>query len=121
MTTEKTGLAPGLPNPSCRLCASANLKLKGIKQGCFVDAPFYFYECLECGFLFAEPITDVSVYNDAYYAGHGADPLVNYEQEYAAYLSTPVDLNSKILLLLCRITSADRMLLLLHQLSRWVG
>jgi hypothetical protein len=76
------------PNPRCRVCDSVNIKLKGVKRGRFVDADFYFYDCRDCGFLFVDPITDVNVYNDAYYAGHGIDPLVNYQEEYTKYAST---------------------------------
>src|SRR5437762_8415874 len=76
-------------NPRCRVCGSASLNLRGVKRGRFVDAHFYFYNCLDCGFLFVEPITGIGIYNDAYYAGCGPDPLVNYREEYANYFSTP--------------------------------
>jgi 2-polyprenyl-3-methyl-5-hydroxy-6-metoxy-1,4-benzoquinol methylase len=75
--------------PRCRICNSTKIKKEGVKRGRFVDAEFFFYRCRECGFLFVDPITDFSIYNDAYYAGQGADPLVNYHEEYSNYSSTP--------------------------------
>lgn len=92
MKTAASDPAPSLLQPAnlrCRVCGSASLKLRGGKRGRFADAHFDFYDCLDCRFLFVEPITDISIYNDAYYAGRGADPLVNYHEEYANYFSTP--------------------------------
>src|ERR1043166_5029160 len=80
--------APVEPKPKCRICDSFSLERKGAKRGAFVDAEFSFYQCRECGFLFVEPVTDFGIYNDAYYAGQGPDPLVNYHEEYTNYRST---------------------------------
>ena len=43
---------------------------------------FDFYVCQRCSFQFVEPVTDFSIYNDAYYAGRGPDVSVDYESEY---------------------------------------
>jgi len=75
------------PNPRCRICGSAT-EFRGAKQGRFLRTKFLFYQCHRCGFLFVEPITSPAIYDDAYYQGRGADPLVNYEEEYNHYAST---------------------------------
>src|ERR1700756_3593472 len=75
-------------NLRCRVCASTELEKRGAKRGRFIDAEFSFYQCCECRFLFVEPVTDFAIYNDAYYAGKGPEPLVNYEDEYSNYAAT---------------------------------
>ena len=62
---------------------------KGAKRGRFIAAEFRFYQCRDCSFLFVEPVTDFGIYDDAYYSGQGPDPLVNYDEEYSNYRSTP--------------------------------
>jgi SAM-dependent methyltransferase len=79
---------PIAENLRCRICSSTEVEKKGAKRGRFIDAEFCFYQCCECRFLFVEPVTDFSIYDDAYYAGHGPDPLVNYHEEYFNYSST---------------------------------
>jgi SAM-dependent methyltransferase len=74
--------------PRCRICNSFLVQDKGAKQGSFIAEEFRFYQCRECSFRFVEPVTDFGVYDDAYYAGQGADPLVNYHEEYSNYRST---------------------------------
>lgn len=74
--------------PPCRVCGSSLVEEKGAKRGRFIATDFRFYQCRECRFLFVEPATDFHIYDDAYYAGQGADPLVNYQEEYANYRST---------------------------------
>jgi 2-polyprenyl-3-methyl-5-hydroxy-6-metoxy-1,4-benzoquinol methylase len=74
--------------PRCRVCDSAEVEDKGFKRGRFIAADFRFYQCRECRFLFVEPATDSRIYDDAYYAGQGPDPLVNYQEEYSDYRST---------------------------------
>ena len=74
---------------TCRCCESHDVVLIGTKTGRFRVRPFAYHRCRRCGFVFVEPVTDVSVYDDAYYRGEGADPLVDYEREYRDYRSTP--------------------------------
>ncbi len=74
--------------PPCRVCGSSLIEEKGNKKGRFIATDFKFYQCRDCSFLFVEPVTDFSIYNDAYYAGQGPDPLVNYDEEYSNYRST---------------------------------
>ena len=72
----------------CRVCNSSRIEEKGAKKGRFIASEFRFYQCRECRFLFVEPVTDFRIYDDAYYAGQGPDPLVNYHEEYSNYRST---------------------------------
>jgi SAM-dependent methyltransferase len=74
--------------PRCRTCNSSLVEEKGAKRGRFIADEFRFYQCRDCSFRFVEPVTDFGVYDDAYYAGQGADPLVNYHEEYSNYRST---------------------------------
>jgi 2-polyprenyl-3-methyl-5-hydroxy-6-metoxy-1,4-benzoquinol methylase len=80
--------ATAASKPQCRVCTSSSIEEKGAKQGRFLASEFRFYQCRECRFLFVEPVTDFHIYDDAYYAGQGADPLVNYQEEYSNYRST---------------------------------
>jgi 2-polyprenyl-3-methyl-5-hydroxy-6-metoxy-1,4-benzoquinol methylase len=86
----KTSPSPLLAasKPPCRVCGSSRVEEKGAKRGRFIAADFRFYQCRECRFLFVEPVTDFHIYDDAYYAGQGPDPLVNYHEEYSDYRST---------------------------------
>ncbi len=86
--TTSLSPAPKKSKPQCRVCDSFCLEVKGAKTGTFINAEFTFYQCQECGFLFVEPVTDFGIYDDAYYAGRGPDPLVNYHEEYTNYSST---------------------------------
>lgn len=75
--------------PQCRICGSYEVEDKGAKRGDFVAGDFHYYRCRGCEFLFVEPVTGPGIYDDSYYAGHGADPLVDYEAEYLHYSSSP--------------------------------
>jgi SAM-dependent methyltransferase len=72
----------------CRLCGSRELRLKGSKRGRVLDQQFFFYECAKCSFLFVNPTLGPEIYNDAYYRGAGADPMVEYEAEYRDHTKT---------------------------------
>ena len=74
---------------TCRCCESRDVGLIGTQIGRYHVRPFAHHRCRRCGFVFVEPVTDASVYDDAYYRGEGADPLVDYEREYRDYRSTP--------------------------------
>jgi SAM-dependent methyltransferase len=66
----------------CRCCGWHELRHLGTKTGQFVKSNFDFYACSRCSFEFVEPVTDFSIYNDAYYAGCGPDASVDYADEY---------------------------------------
>lgn len=68
-----------MPNHICRICSSGAKHLTSV-VGSFVDKSFDIYECGECGFIFVgNPWLDYSsIYNENYYRGKGADPLVDY-------------------------------------------
>jgi 2-polyprenyl-3-methyl-5-hydroxy-6-metoxy-1,4-benzoquinol methylase len=53
------------------------------KRGLFVQSVFQLLQCTRCDFIsVVNPITDLSeIYNEAYYEGRGADPLVDYAFE----------------------------------------
>ena len=53
------------------------------KRGAFVQNAFQLLQCSRCNFIsVVNPITDLSeIYNEAYYEGRGADPLVDYAFE----------------------------------------
>jgi SAM-dependent methyltransferase len=53
------------------------------KRGLFVQNSFQLLQCSRCNFIsVVNPITDLSeIYNEAYYEGRGADPLVDYAFE----------------------------------------
>lgn len=73
----------------CRCCDSHDLRHIGTKTGRFVKSNFDFYLCHRCSFQFVEPVTDFSIYNDAYYAGRGPDVSVDYEREYRNDFDSP--------------------------------
>jgi SAM-dependent methyltransferase len=78
-----------LPPKRCRMCGSNDLRGKGAKRGKFRPLDFHFYECKSCSFLFVAPVMGPEIYDDRYYRGDGADPLVDYGSEYANYATTP--------------------------------
>ncbi len=73
----------------CRLCNSGNLTVFGEKTGHYKPIRFTFHRCRDCSFVFVEPCLGSEVYNEDYYQGKGADPLVNYQAEYRDYMQTP--------------------------------
>jgi SAM-dependent methyltransferase len=83
--TTSSSPAIAASKPQCRVCDSSRIEEKGAKRGRFIKAEFSFYQCRECRFLFVEPVIDFRIYDDAYYAGQGPDPLVNYHEEYSNY------------------------------------
>jgi len=74
---------------ACRLCGSNLIVPKGGKRGRFRPLNFQFFECAKCTFLFVSPVMGPDIYDDRYYRGQGADPLVDYESEYVNYAGTP--------------------------------
>jgi 2-polyprenyl-3-methyl-5-hydroxy-6-metoxy-1,4-benzoquinol methylase len=74
--------------PSCRACGSKNTRARGSQRRPSSPLPFIYHACDDCHFLFVEPVTPDSVYDDAYYNGRGVDPMVNYRAEYENYRGT---------------------------------
>jgi 2-polyprenyl-3-methyl-5-hydroxy-6-metoxy-1,4-benzoquinol methylase len=74
------------PPPACRICGSHTQRL-GSVHGSFSGRTYELRRCDECRYAFiADPWTEFRrIYDDRYYAGRGADPLVDYEFE----LSSP--------------------------------
>jgi SAM-dependent methyltransferase len=67
---------------SCRICQGPT-NPAGSKWGSFKKQEFYLRRCPACGYAFvANPWTEYAeIYSDDYYAGQGADPLVDYHYE----------------------------------------
>ena len=75
--------APGnAPDPVCQICGGRMIYFME-KSGSFIHDSFRFFRCLNCNFVsVVNPITDYNkIYDDAYYEGRGADPLVDYAFE----------------------------------------
>lgn len=68
----------------CALCGGPG-EPAGTVAGRHAGRDFALRFCRPCGFAYvSDPLTDLSaVYDDAYYEGRGADPLVNYAAEVA--------------------------------------
>lgn len=64
---------------NCPICSGAT-EQTGSKQGEFKKDQFFLNRCTNCQFTFVvNPWTDyAAIYSDDYYAGKGADPLVDY-------------------------------------------
>jgi SAM-dependent methyltransferase len=51
---------------------------------------FKLFKCLDCSFQFVLPVVDpASLYTADYYRGRGADPIVNYEEEFRDPFRSP--------------------------------
>jgi 2-polyprenyl-3-methyl-5-hydroxy-6-metoxy-1,4-benzoquinol methylase len=82
--------SPATPPRVCRLCGSEAIGEWGRKRGRqLVEREFTFWKCRDCDVRFVEPVTGPEIYDEAYYAGRGVDPLVDYEAEYTDYRRTP--------------------------------
>jgi SAM-dependent methyltransferase len=70
---------------SCRACGAA-AEPAGTRFGRFAGRDFAFARCRDCGFGFvSDPLDDLAaIYDEAYYRGQGADPLVDYIGELEA-------------------------------------
>ena len=68
--------------PCCRVCG-AEMEEAGAVEGRLVGRRYRLVRCAHCGFAcVANPSLNFSeVYDDRYYAGEGADPLVDYRFE----------------------------------------
>lgn len=67
---------------ACRICGAETEPL-GAVHGTFSDRDYHLRRCLVCRYAYvADPWTDfAAIYGDAYYAGRGADPMVDYAFE----------------------------------------
>lgn len=68
--------------PDCRICRSAALLVATVR-GRYAGRTFTLARCTSCGYVFiADPWLEFEqIYDERYYAGRGADPLVNYTYE----------------------------------------
>lgn len=68
--------------PACRICAGQTSTV-GALHGRFSQRDYSLARCPSCGYAFiVDPWLDFAeIYNDRYYAGQGADPLVDYRFE----------------------------------------
>lgn len=86
MDTVKTLRAPerAPAHVSCRVCA-ADTRSLGTVHGAYSARDYELRRCERCRFAFiADPWTEFDrIYDARYYAGAGADPLVDYEFELA--------------------------------------
>lgn len=75
--------------PPCRICGSPTHPV-GTVHGSYSRRDYELRRCGECRFAFvANPWTDFPrIYDDRYYAGRGADPLVDYAFELSSPQST---------------------------------
>jgi SAM-dependent methyltransferase len=74
-----TPLKDSQGGPPCPICGGSTERL-GHVHGSFSERDYELRRCGACRFAFiADPWTDFArIYNDDYYAGRGADPLVDY-------------------------------------------
>ncbi len=68
--------------PGCRICG-AEPRVVGVVRGAHSGRDFELARCAACGYAFiVDPLTDfAAIYDENYYAGRGADPLVDYAYE----------------------------------------
>lgn len=80
----ESSLELAAPANACKIC-SGSTEPAGRVHGRFSKRSFELRRCPRCAFAFvAEPWTDYeAIYDDDYYEGRGADPLVNYVREVA--------------------------------------
>jgi SAM-dependent methyltransferase len=69
----------GSPAPACRVCGARAGHVTTV-HGRFLDQDYRLARCASCGFAFvANPtLAFTELYDDRYYNGDGADPLVDY-------------------------------------------
>jgi len=68
----------------CRICGSTATEIIASKVSSFSKMTFELAQCQQCSFRYVEPVVDpADIYDADYYAGRGADPLVEYQAEYS--------------------------------------
>jgi len=79
---------------TCPICGSS-ARASGSLFSAFSGRSFSFARCDECGYGWVtDPREDyAALYDEAYYVGHGADPAVNYQDQ---FLASPDSLLAKI-------------------------
>jgi SAM-dependent methyltransferase len=82
MTNMRSLTDPDYETPSCRICGGRSNSV-GTVYGRFSQRDYHLARCPACGYAFiVDPWLDYAeIYNDRYYAGQGADPLVDYRFE----------------------------------------
>jgi 2-polyprenyl-3-methyl-5-hydroxy-6-metoxy-1,4-benzoquinol methylase len=72
------------PTP-CRICGAVTHAI-GVRHGHYSGRDYHLRRCERCRYAFvADPWTEFDqIYDERYYAGRGADPLVDYEFELTA-------------------------------------
>lgn len=79
------------PPPVCRACGEVSTRPYGSQHRVVAGrgpTEFTYHRCPRCRLTFVEPVLPDSIYDDAYYAGRGVDPSVNYQAEYEDYART---------------------------------
>jgi SAM-dependent methyltransferase len=78
---DLTGTSLQFP-PACRICTSST-RTVGSVYGRYSQRDYHLARCPTCGYAFVvDPWLDyAAIYDDPYYAGDGADPLVDYRFE----------------------------------------
>jgi SAM-dependent methyltransferase len=73
---------PAHAMPHCRVCGSETTLVASI-HGSYSGRDFSLARCAGCGYAFiADPWLDFEqIYDERYYAGRGADPLIDYSYE----------------------------------------
>ena len=85
MTSDaRSGAETQLLRERCEICGADTVSA-GEKRGAFSGRVFHLRRCSGCGFAFvADPWTDYdAIYDSAYYAGQGADSLIDYAFEWS--------------------------------------
>ena len=69
-------------SPACRICGGPT-QTAGVVYGRYSQRDYHLARCPACGYAFvADPWLDFAeIYDERYYAGRGADPLVDYNFE----------------------------------------
>jgi len=82
-------LPDSLEAPRCRICGESTHRV-GEVHGAYSGRDFELRRCERCGFAFiADPWTDFPrIYDQRYYSGVGADPMVDYRFELSEPLRT---------------------------------
>lgn len=83
---------------------------------------FELFECLDCTFQFVRPVIDpASLYTADYYRGRGADPTVNYAEEFGNPFHSPRFFEFNNLTQIVRNLKAERTSQQLHWLDYGCG
>lgn len=67
----------------CHVCHASEIHTVGQKPGHRTAQAFTYQRCAHCAFMWVTPFPGYDIYDDAYYAGQGPDPYVDYAREYA--------------------------------------